>query len=89
MTKPTLAKQIMELNDGVLTTRQIADQLGTSDSYVRVVLRQRKGSGMSDIDHRYQDRNRATLNAKSKAYHNTFRRTGDRELARKAAREAT
>jgi hypothetical protein len=48
----TKAERILELYDGKRTTGEIARIVGTTDSYVRVVARQRK-SGQSAIDARH------------------------------------
>lgn len=78
------------------TTRQIADHVGCRIEYVRVVVRQRKGSGTSDIDRKYEESTlgRATKskNSKSKAparlaYYNALYRSGDYAQARAAYRE--
>lgn len=47
------AKQIMRLYDGKRSTREIAAIVGCRPEYVRVVARQRKGKGASEIDVRY------------------------------------
>ena len=49
----TKAAQIMELYDGVRSTSEIAKIVGCLPEYVRVVVRQRKGAGVSEIDKRY------------------------------------
>lgn len=49
----TKSEQILALHDGKRTPREIADIVGCRPEYVRVVARQRRGSGMSDIDRRY------------------------------------
>lgn len=49
----TKAQQILELYDGTRTTNEIAGIVGCRPDYVRVVARQRKGGGQSDIDRRY------------------------------------
>jgi hypothetical protein len=63
------------------TTVQIGDACDCSDSYVRVVLRQRGPDGISDCDRRYRARPeyRAKANGYSRAW---YRR-------QKAKREAT
>ena len=50
----TKAQQILDLDNGKRTTRAIADIIGCLPAYVRVVLRQRMGTGESDIDRRYR-----------------------------------
>jgi hypothetical protein len=58
----TLKSRIMALHDGKRTTREIADLVygapasPTNVTYVRVVIRQRKGAGTSRHDVHYQDR---------------------------------
>ena len=49
----TKAEQILKLYDGSRTTREIAVLVGTTDSYVRTVARQRKDTGTSEHDRRY------------------------------------
>lgn len=49
----TKTGRILELYDGKRTTREIAHIVGTTDAYVRVVARQRKGS-MSATDRRWR-----------------------------------
>lgn len=49
----TKAAQILELYAQGLPTTAIAEIVGTSDSYVRVVARQRRGT-VSENDRRYQ-----------------------------------
>jgi hypothetical protein len=49
----TKAALILKLYDGGLNPQEIAAEIGCSDSYVRVVARQRKGKGRSDNDWRY------------------------------------
>lgn len=50
----TKAEHIMSLWDGKRTTGQIARKVGCLPEYVRVVVRQRKGRGMSENDRRYR-----------------------------------
>jgi transposase-like protein len=70
----TKAERIMKLYEqGGLTVQEIAQRIGCLDSYVRVVARQRKGTGMSAADKRY----RAKVNA-----------NGDHALAIRNARKA-
>jgi hypothetical protein len=57
MGKINKASWILDLYDGKRTTREIADMVGCSDAYVRVVARQRGPSGISDIDRRYVSSN--------------------------------
>jgi len=49
----TKSQQIMALYDGKRTTAEIAKIVGCKPEYVRVVARQRKGKGQSEIDWRY------------------------------------
>jgi hypothetical protein len=49
----TKAEKILALYDGKRTTREIADIVGCDTPYVRVVARQRKGTGKSVHDKRY------------------------------------
>ena len=49
----TKSEKILELYAQGLSTRAIAEIVGTSDSYVRVVARQRKGRSKSENDERY------------------------------------
>lgn len=60
----TKAQRILDLYDGVRTTREIAAIVGCRPEYVRVVARQRQGTSMSDIDRRYRSSSlgRATFN---------------------------
>jgi hypothetical protein len=50
----TKSARIMKLYAAGKTTREIADIVGCRQEYVRVVARQRKGGGMSEIDRRYE-----------------------------------
>jgi hypothetical protein len=49
----TKAQQILDLYDGIRTTTEIAKVVGCDPAYVRVVARQRFGSGQSEIDRRH------------------------------------
>jgi len=49
----TKAEHILSLYDGKRSTSDIAAIVGCRPEYVRVVARQRKGTGYSDIDRRY------------------------------------
>lgn len=93
----TKSEQIMSLYDGTRTTTEIAAIVGCNTSYVRVVARQRKGRGVSDIDrkHRASDSGRERWKRKAHlcsayghAYVSEFRRSGDREMARSSGRDA-
>lgn len=51
----TKAETILALYaKGTMSVKEIAEKVGTSPEYVRVVARQRNGSGLSDIDRRYR-----------------------------------
>jgi hypothetical protein len=54
----SLKKQILEWWAALPepTTRAVADLVGCGTEYVRVVVRQRRGNGVSDIDRRYDER---------------------------------
>lgn len=96
----TKSDQIMALYDGVRTTKQIAEIVGCRPEYVRVVARQRKGSGSSEIDLRYRAsplwracwqrsnvrRNKGSVAAANKAKYVVVRRTADDAAASKAAK---
>lgn len=97
----TKSQQIMALYDGKRTTREIADLVGCKPEYVRVVARQRKGGGLSEIDHRYREtergraaigrsnlKRRPQLVASLHAHNKVVRATGSRDAARQAARTA-
>ena len=63
----TKSARIMELHARGLSTRAIAievygDTAASHLAYVRIVAFQRKGSGMSEADHRYVEANRAAIN---------------------------
>lgn len=49
----TKSAQIMKLYDGKRSTREIAEIVGCLPEYVRIVARQRKGKGRSEVDDRY------------------------------------
>lgn len=71
--KGTKAAEIMRLwKHGIFTTSEIAHLVGCRDSYVRVVARQRRGTGQCEADKRWRAK--------------TF--CGDRTHARLAATEA-
>lgn len=91
----TLAAKILALNDGKRTTREIAELVygkGCPEkrlAYVRVVLRQRKGSCSSENDRRYLESSLGQLKrAAERAAKKLLYLTGDREVARKAMRRA-
>jgi hypothetical protein len=74
------AAQILALYDGKRSCRAIGDIVGCSDSYVRVVARQRKG-GVSDIDQKYRAKviakgDRAKARAAARAVYRAARRAG-------------
>mgnify|MGYP001224228662 CR=1 FL=1 len=51
----TKSSRIMRLyGEGAYTVKEIAEIVGCRPEYVRVVARQRKGSGQSDADRRYE-----------------------------------
>lgn len=52
----TKSKQILGLNDGTRTNKEIAALVGCLPAYVRVVLGQRRGS-VSESDRRYRAAN--------------------------------
>ena len=97
----TLAAKILALNDGKKSTREIAEKIYGAPvepkhlSYVRVVLRQRRGAGSSENDRRYLDSslgiamqrraNRKALHKKL-AYLAALRSSGDKEKANDASR---
>lgn len=95
----TKSSRIMRLyGKGAYTVKEIAEIVGCRPEYVRVVARQRKGSGQSDADRRYeasdlgrQSRKRRKERKREaiKAYQRTFYRTRDRGKARAAYREAS
>lgn len=58
----TKSKQIMGLNDGTRTNKEIAALVGCLPAYVRVVLGQRRGS-VSESDRRYRVANIDKLRA--------------------------
>lgn len=60
----TKSAEIMRLYEQGLSTREIADLVGCRPEYVRVVARQRKGSGRSDIDRRYLSSDRGQSHEK-------------------------
>lgn len=49
----TKSAKIMRLYEQGLSTREIAEKVDCKPEYVRVVARQRKGRGQSEIDKRY------------------------------------
>ncbi len=93
----TKAAEILSLYDGARSTREIAKIVGCLPEYVRVVARQRRGAGVSEIDVRYRtsplgrqmmkrvnDGNKPAR----RAYFSSIHRTGDHAEAASAAREA-
>lgn len=91
----TLADKILSLNDGKRSTRDIAEavyrrEVGDKElAYVRIVLRQRKGSKCSETDFRYVRSSLGREKGKRDAAYNTaMRNTGDRAKARIAFRRA-
>lgn len=91
----TKSAEIMRLySHGIFTVKEIAEKVGCLPSYVRVVARQRKGTGMSVSEARYrqastkwQELNRAKSR---RHYHRVKEVCDDSTLvaARKVAREA-
>jgi len=63
----TKSEQIMQLYVQGLSTREIAEKVGCHPSYVRIVARQRKGSGVSENDRRYRLSERGTLKNREKS----------------------
>lgn len=51
--KRTKSAEILDLYAQGFSIKEIALRVGCRPEYVRVVARQRRGSGMSDIDRRY------------------------------------
>lgn len=95
----TKSEHIIALYDGVRRTGEIADIVGCSAAYVRVVARQRKGGGRSPIDIRYRKKHLDRIMVREKqraraigAYQATLRsalRSGhDQETAYALARSA-
>ena len=95
MNQMTKSEHILSLNDGKRTTREIADAVygGRATrkqmAYTRVVLKQRRGAGLSENDRRYRESplgqiKRRQNSAANKASYNT----GNREKARAAGRRA-
>ena len=89
----TKKDRILKLNDGVRTLEEIAALVGCLPSYCRVVIRQRKGKSVSDIDLRYMAsqkgvKYRAVENAAAKAYARIISATADTEAANKVGRKA-
>jgi len=98
MTKPlSKSARIMALDDGQRTPQQIAALVGCLDSYVRVVLRQRKGGGTSEIDRRYRQselgkatskRQNDTRRGPHRAYYRAAYNAFPAEQRRKVSRDA-
>ena len=93
----TKAQRIMKLYNGVRTTAEIAKIVGCDAAYVRVVARQRRGCGQSEIDRRYASSalGQATTAKRAprylayvRTYMRVARKTGDRDKARSAGRRA-
>lgn len=90
----TKAQQILDLYALGKSTREIADEVGCLDAYVRVVARQRKGRSRSEIDLRYQNSPRGQAMSKrqiprKRAYMKKVYETSDLEAARLAGRKAS
>ena len=89
----TKKDRILKLNDGVRTLEEIAALVGCLPSYCRVVIRQRKGKSVSDIDLRYRAsqkgmKYRAVENAAAKVYARIISATADKTVANAAAKRA-
>ena len=71
---PTKSEQILALYDGVRSCKEIAAMVGTTDSYVRTVARQRRGH-MSDADRRWGESalGRATMRRCRKDHYQRLR----------------
>lgn len=84
----TKAAEIMRLYaHEIFTIQEIAESVGCKPEYVRVVARQRKGSGMSANDRKYQqsDKGRVSHRQRGKAY---YQRHRAKKLAYRDAKEA-
>jgi hypothetical protein len=98
MQRETKSAKIMRLYaHGIFTDQEIADAVGCSKVYVRVVARQRKGGSESEYDRRYRasqrgkavdERQRARHKEKRKAYQRELYRTKDHAAARAAYHKA-
>ena len=89
----TIKDKILSLYDGKRSTTEIAESVGTSVEYVRVVARQRKGGSYSDIDRRYRASRLGKLAEYRKrpahaAYLRALRATGNYAAARLAYKQA-
>ena len=89
----TKKDRILKLNDGARTMEEIAALVGCLPAYCRVVIRQRKGGGTSDIDRKYlaSDKGRKTKNAsnaQSRIYMRVLAKTGNLDKANGSARKA-
>lgn len=93
----TKAEQILDLNDGTRSNKDIAAIVGCLPAYVRVVLHQRKGTGQSENDLRYLQSSlgkagRARVVArtfkKRQAHYVALITSGDKDAANAAARRA-
>ena len=51
---PTKSEQILALYDGVRSCQEIAAMVGTTDSYVRTVARQRRGRSICEAEIRWK-----------------------------------
>ena len=94
MTKKSKVERIRRLWDGKRTTKEIATIVGCMPEYVRVVARQRKFHGVSDIDRRYY-RKPGKLEAVRKAKRERFKERywsdpefREQQLARRKSRAA-
>lgn len=77
MPKKTKAAQILELYArGDLTTAQIAERVGCLPEYVRVCARQRKGTGKSNADKRWLEKNPNYNKERMRDYHQRIAKIG-------------
>lgn len=89
----TKKDRILKLNDGARTMEEIAALVGCLPAYCRVVIRQRKGGGTSDIDRKYLASDKGLKmkdisNIQKNVYAKVLMKTGNLEKANKAARKA-
>jgi len=91
----TKSAWIMALYDGTRSIKEIAEIVGCSDSYVRTVARQRKGTGQSEADIRYRSsslylggRTRRRSIAGYRAYRAAQKKGAGPALCRALAKEA-
>lgn len=91
------ASQIRELYDGVRSTAEIAEIVGCLPEYVRIVARQRKSGGVSDIDRRYKTSEKGAKveaqlkvgrRARQRARNRILSQTADNAAVREIARLA-